>query len=168
MLKANKFIELTDTVRRKELEKQKRIQSDMKLVEDALNDLYMKIEKNMELGVNVPKYISVPKILEKEVQDNLVLEQGYFLDVDKRGNTKIYYNKEDFDSRTKECLNIPYFNYDGKELSAMENTIINDEEPKKEDTKFIRYFKDDDKNLADLLAKIAIHNYLYKNKKVRG
>jgi hypothetical protein len=77
----------------------KKIQTDMKLTEDALNDLYIKVQKNIDLGVNPPKYIEIPKMLEKEVQDNLIMEQNYFLDITRNGHTRIYYNKSDFESR---------------------------------------------------------------------
>lgn len=99
MIKANQFQELIKQAQNKQLEKQKRIQEDMKLVEDTLNDLYIKIQKCLSEGKNPPKYTEIPKILEKEVQDNLMFEQNFYLDITKNKHTRIYYNKEDFDSR---------------------------------------------------------------------
>lgn len=49
MIKASQFQERVKSV---QLEKQKRIQSDAKLIEDALNDLYIKVEKNLSLNIN--------------------------------------------------------------------------------------------------------------------
>jgi hypothetical protein len=99
MIKANQFQELIKQAQDKQLEKQKRIQEDMKLAEDTLNDLYIKIQKCLEESKNPPKYAEINKVLEKEVQDNLMFEQNFFLDITKNGHTKIYYNKEDFNNR---------------------------------------------------------------------
>jgi hypothetical protein len=73
MIKASQFQERVKSV---QLEKQKRIQSDAKLIEDALNDLYIKVEKNLSLNINPPKFTTISKILEKEIIDNLILNQG--------------------------------------------------------------------------------------------
>jgi hypothetical protein len=99
MIKANQFQELIKQAQNKQLEKQKRIQEDMKLVEDTLNDLYIKIQKCLSERKNPPKYTEISKILEKEVQDNLMFEQNFYLDITKNKHTRIYYNKEDFDNR---------------------------------------------------------------------
>lgn len=101
MYKAEQFQELTKNIREKNLKKQKKIQEDMKLVEDKLNDFYMQLEKSKDLGKQIPKYTRIHKVLEKEVIDELILNQGYFVDLDKWGDTRIYYSKEDFDNREK-------------------------------------------------------------------
>lgn len=107
MIKADQFQELINQANQKQVLRQKRIQEDMKLVEDSLTDLYIRVQKCLDDGKNPPKYAEIHKILEKEVQDNLMFEQNFYLDITKTGNTKIYYNKEDFNNRIPQDQQYP-------------------------------------------------------------
>jgi hypothetical protein len=101
MYKAEQFQELTKQYEEKQLQKTKRIQEDIKLVEDALENLYIKIQNCVEKEITPPKYAEVNKILEKAVSDDLILNQKFFLDITNDRHTRIYYNKNDFDNRVK-------------------------------------------------------------------
>lgn len=136
MIKANQFQELTNKAKEQQLQRQRRIQQDMKLAEDSLNDLYIKVQKNINLGVTPPVYTEIPKLLEKEVQDNLIMEQNYFLDITKNGHTRIYYNKNDFEDNRENNLNKPLINENKKQFEKEYNTkwIDNKEDSKKDNS----------------------------------
>lgn len=108
MIKANQFQELIKQEQNNQLEKQKRIQEDTRTVEQALEDLYIKVQNSISKGTAKPKYAEISTMLEKEVQDNLVVEQNYFIDIVGIGRTRIYYNKEDFENRNKIQFNTPF------------------------------------------------------------
>lgn len=101
MYKAEQFQALTKQYEERQLQKTKRIQEDIKLVEDALENLYIKIQNCVEKEITPPKYVEVNKILEKAVSDDLILNQGFMLDVTNDKHTRIYYNKNDFVNRVK-------------------------------------------------------------------
>lgn len=101
MRKANQFLELIKQAEEKQLEKQKRIQDDIRISEEALDDLYIRIQNSLNKGTTKPKYADIPKILEKEAQDYLVMEQNYLIDITSNGHTHIYYDKNDFNNRIK-------------------------------------------------------------------
>ena len=102
MIKAEKFQEQVEGILkdRQDFEKRK-INKDIKLVEDELEDLYERIERARESNGEIPKYAEVNKILEKPVADDLILNQGFFLDITNNKHTRIYYNKNDFENRVK-------------------------------------------------------------------
>lgn len=101
MYKAEQFQELTKQYKERQLQKTKRIQEDIKLVEDALENLYIKIQNCVEKEIAPPKYAEINKILEKAVSDDLILNQGFMLDITNDKHTRIYYNKNDFENRVK-------------------------------------------------------------------
>lgn len=102
MIKAEKFQEQVEGILkdRQDFEKRK-INKDIKLVEDELEDLYERIERARESNGEIPKYAEVNKILEKPVADDLILNQGFLLDITNDKHTRIYYNKNDFENRVK-------------------------------------------------------------------
>ena len=63
--------------------------------------MYEKIERARESNGEIPKYAEVNKILEKPVSDDLILNQGFLLEITNDKHTRIYYSKNDFDNRVK-------------------------------------------------------------------
>lgn len=100
MIKADLFNELLFEIQKKEKEKQLKIQEDTRLVEEVLDNLYTKVKQASETGSSRPQYAEIHKLLDKEVQENLVMRQGYMLD-EVNDKTRIYYNKEDFNNRER-------------------------------------------------------------------
>lgn len=111
MVKAERFNNLLNKLHKKEEEKkrqeirlQKEIQLQIRLVEDALNDMENKFKQALDGKCDYPKFTLVKFPLQDEVKKELIINQGYFLD-ESFGQTKIFYNKKLFDeyrSNTKE------------------------------------------------------------------
>lgn len=94
MRKANAFKERIKSVQE---EKTKAIQQDMKLAEDTLEDFYIKFENKLKMGMTPPKFTVIPKVLCEEV-NKMLIEQGYYLNCSKDGQTFIYFDKQDYDN----------------------------------------------------------------------
>lgn len=102
MIKAEKFQEQVEGILKdRQYFERRKIDKDIKLVEDELEDLYEKIERARESNGEIPKYAEVNKILEKPVSDDLILNQGFLLEITNDKHTRIYYSKNDFDNRIK-------------------------------------------------------------------
>ena len=162
MIKANQFQELTKKYEEKRLEKLKKIQEDTKLVEDTLECLFQKTKKAFEKGIIYTKYAMISKILEKEVQDNLVQEQGYYLNVDTKNKwTYIYYNKNDFEQAMQKQDNNTSLNYKQNEfLNKASKVSVGDYEKhtskdiKKEDLKTPHTKDEFEENITNFLKNV--------------
>jgi hypothetical protein len=162
MIKANQFQELIKQLEQKNIQKQKRIQEDMKLAEETLNDLYIRVQKCLDEGKNPPKYAEIHKILEKEVQDNLMFEQNFYLDITKNGCTNIYYSKEDFNNRIPQDQRYPIVDMINKVSDEMKEVKYKEQKQKKSDEALKEDKMESNQNIKEISLEDAIK--LIKNK----
>jgi hypothetical protein len=148
MYKAEQFQALTKQYEERQLQKTKRIQEDIKLVEDALENLYIKIQSCIDKEINLPKYAEVNKILEKAVSDDLILNQGFLLDITNDKHTRIYYNKSDFDNKNSSnhkslSMNKPHLSQIKlhENINKKENNLKTPHTKEEADDNIIKLFK---------------------------